>query len=275
VLTVAHCLVDPDGTHNPPEFQLQAPKINYTVGYGSIRSPTSNQVPISEVKIHPQYKPGEDPYNLALIKLETSLPLDKKWRPARITLDTVKSGDKLITLGWSRKKNDEWSDVLQKLELTAGPDFDCQTNYEDWDGQDGEHVCTSNGRGRGICDSDGGGPLVLPISPDSDDFAGYLVGITNFYVNSDDPEFKNCADGDLITNYFTRVGKYVGWIANVMGVDSSKLIASPETSRPSNDESNPDESSPDDSAASFPMKRFDNALLSIMLCLLTLATIAF
>jgi secreted trypsin-like serine protease len=209
-----------------------------------------------------------------LMKLATSLPSSEKWSPARITPKIISSGDKLIAMGWGLIENSEWPSILQKIVLTAGSDSECQSGHPDWDGQDGEFACTISGHGRSLCYGDGGGPLVLPTSPNKNEkFAGYLVGIGNLFVNLDNPESITCGDGGRIANYFTRTAKYVDWIASVMGVNSSELLATPETGS-DNDLLDEDDLS-DESAASFPMKRFDDTLRLITLCLLALAVIAF
>jgi secreted trypsin-like serine protease len=160
--------------------------------------------------------------------------------------------------------------------LTAGTDTECQRKSITWDGQDGEFICTSNGRGRGTCRGDGGGPLVLPNSTGSDEnFAGYLVGIDSFNINVSDSKSEECAYGNLVLGYFTRVAKHVDWIAGVMGVNSSELLAAP-------DDDEADWGSDGgvfrfpNSAVSFPMKRsFDDILRLMALCSLALAIIAF
>jgi hypothetical protein len=175
-----------------------------------------------------------------LIELAEPLPSNGKWSPVRITPEIVSIGDTLIAVGWGYRKNDKTPGTLQKIQLNVGLDHDCRS-YPEWDGQDGEFVCTIR-YARGICFGDGGGPLVLPTSPDSDeDFAGYLVGISSFFFLSDTTSQK-CEDHSGI-NYFTRVAKHVDWIANVTGVNSAMLLAN--------------------SASSFLLKRFDGILLSI------------
>jgi secreted trypsin-like serine protease len=255
VLTTAQCLVDPNGTHTSTTFELYVPKSNITVGYGSIRNIELDEVSISNVWVHSKYVPLSPHYDLALIELATSLPSDGKWSPAQITTEIVSFGDELITAGWGFRENNRLSSTLQKVRLTAGSDSLCQSGYSEWDGQDGGFVCTANGRGRGACYGDRGGPLVLPnFSNRTGDFAGHLIGIASFFINIGGSKLE-CADGSSVINYFTRVAKYVNWIAGVMGVDSSELLTN--------------------SAESFLLKRFDGMLLSVILCSLTLAATAF
>jgi secreted trypsin-like serine protease len=297
VLTAARPLVK-SVTSSSGTFELRASKSDYTIGYGSIKNTTLSRVSISDVRVHPQYGTEHEYYNLALIKLSKSLPSDGKWSPARITPEIVKSGDKLIAIGWgSSKMSEQRSSILQKISLTAGSDSECYLGFPHWDNQGGNLVCTISGRGRDTCYGDPGGPLVLPTSPSKKkDFSGYLVGIMNFQGRTDDTIFVYCGEHDIVANYFARVAKYVDWIAGVMGVDSSKLLATPGTSESDEEENDDDDDESDSgsdeddesgsgsedgvfnvkkSAASFPMKSFNDTLQLIMLCSLVLAVIAF
>jgi trypsin len=276
VLTSAYCMVNIDGTPTPGTLELKAPKSDYAIGYGSIRNETLNWVSISDVRIHPEYVPLRTAleYSLALLELATPLPSSGSWRPARITPRIVKSGDKLIAAGWGRREDNKTSSILQKIQVTAGSHNDCTSdvNWEDYVSHDGEFVCIANGRGRGFCYGDGGGPLVLPDSPDSDeDFAGYLVGIGTSMRTVGNPASTGCTDGNLVLNHFTRVARHAYWIASVMGVSGPELLAVPE--------GNELDSWYDEISASltilFPMKSFDDTLLLMTLCLLALAIIAF
>jgi hypothetical protein len=285
VLTAARCLVNPKGAHTSTTFELHVPKSEIKVGYGSIKETALNWATTGDVWIHPQYSTSVDLYNLALIKLTKPLSLSGKWSPVRITPEIASSGDELITLGWGEKEDGSWSDILQKIRLTVGSDSDCQSNYPGWDGHDGKLVCTASGRERGICEGDPGGPLVLPTSPNRKaKFSGYLVGITTFRIDVGDPTYTKCGNSDLVLNYFTRTAEHVDWIANVMGVDSSELLATPGTE--SDDDRFSSEPDDDDepsggkfrfpnSAVSLPMKSFDNTLRLMALYSLVLAIIAF
>jgi hypothetical protein len=102
---------------------------------------------------------------------------------------------------------------------------------------------------------------VLPTFPDNNEtFAGYLVGITNFAINVGNPRAETCAEGNVVISYFTRAAKYVDWIADVMGVDSSELLAT-------------SSGDPVSSATSILLNRFDSMSPLIMLCSLVLAII--
>jgi secreted trypsin-like serine protease len=263
VLTAAQCLVDPSGTHNSTNFELNSPKSDFAVGYGSIRNTTLERTSIKEVWVHPQYNPREFYYDIALLELATPLPSDGKWRPVRIMPKIVGSGDELIAIGWGDVAGGKIPDTLQKMRLKVGSNSRCQYGSSRWNGHSGEFVCVDSGRGRGICPGDGGGPLVLPTSPVSNEsFAVYLVGTFTFFAKSN--SFSEvCSNIHLGLNYFTRVAKYADWIASVMGVSSSELLAAPEDWISVS------------SATPFLPKRFDDMFHSIMLCSLALAAIVF
>jgi secreted trypsin-like serine protease len=279
VLTRAKCLVHSSSTQTSTAFELVVPESEITVRFNGTEDAALNRTSINKVFVHTDFKPDDERNDLALIGLATPLTLSNKVRPARITSKIVKSGRELIALGWGYNGDGERPSILQKIRLTAGSDSVCRSEYTGWDGQDGEFVCTDSGRGRGICDGDGGGPLVLPTIPDSnEDFAGYLVGIASFYKTKGGTESVNCADSEHVANYFTRAAKHIDLIAKVMNVNSSELLATPGFPGSVGDDDfrlGDDELSRTNSATSFLLKEFDDKLLLTTLCSLVLAAIAF
>jgi hypothetical protein len=266
VLTSARQLVDPWNSRNPPDSDLYVPTSEFTVGYGSVRNETLSWVSISDVWIHPQYdRQGYYRNNLALIKLATPLPSNGKWRPVRITPKPVRPGAKLILSGWGCMEDCEMPSTLRKIRLTVGSDSGCQSGDLKWDSQDDKLLCTTGVSGG--YERDEGSSLVLPTFPSANEhFAGYLVGIMRDWEHSN-------SNLNIMINYFTRVAEFVDLIADVIGVNSSELLATPDNE--SSWESEDGEFHVPNSILSFPMKCFDDMLLSITLCLLTLATIIF
>jgi hypothetical protein len=53
VLTGAQCMVNQQDTNTSTTFELEAPKSNYTIGYGSVSNTTLDHVSISNVWVHP------------------------------------------------------------------------------------------------------------------------------------------------------------------------------------------------------------------------------
>jgi trypsin len=286
VLTRAYCVVNFNDTQTSSAFELRVWKSAIAVRYGSSKNTTLRESSVKDVFIPPELRANGPYNNLAMIELASPITLSREVRPARITPEIVSAGDELIAIGWGFKEGDELSDTLQKVRLTVGSDSVCLSNYPAWSGQDGEFVCTVNERGRGICATDWGGPLVLPTFPDSnEDFAGYLVGISYTSLDEDDFELaKNnselewCPSGNRVASYFIRVAKYIDWIAKVMNVNSSELLATPGFPGSVGDDDfrlGDDELSRTNSATSFLLKEFDDKLLLTTLCSLVLAAIAF
>jgi hypothetical protein len=264
VLTGVWCMIKTFNTNNSLGYELHALKSNYYIRYGSIEEESLIQASIRSAHVHPQYNPKSgfphSEYNeLALIELEEPLPSNGKWRPVRIVpKEVVSPGDELMLLDWGYKNNGGRSATLQKLLLTASSYSECQSGARKWDSQDEEFLCTITGHD---CDYIGHtSPLVLHTPPSNNEhFTGYLVGIRNGWSSVGNAG----SNGDtLCMIYFTLVAKHVDWIASVMGVNSSELLAYPEF-RFRN------------SATSFAVKRFDNVLHSIALCLLALPVITF
>jgi secreted trypsin-like serine protease len=254
VLTSGWCLKD-HGKHDPPNFELQKSINELAVVYGSSEEKKLSQASISKVHIHPQLdlsKPYHCSNDLALLELERAFSSSKEWHPARIVPKegAINPGDKLILTSWGYV-GDRMPSTLQKVRTTVGSHPECQSNVLKWDSQDDSFICTVGESSPYSYDR--GSPLAIPTFLGDDEHSvGYIAGITcNWFFGDTSPII-----------YYVHVAKHVDWIANVMGVNSSDLLAFPEFRLVK-------------SVASFPTKRFDDILLSITLCSLVLTIIIF
>jgi secreted trypsin-like serine protease len=115
---------------------------------------------------------------------------------------------------------------LQYVRLQVASASKCRVPIPYWTDHNVDWICTGETPGSGVCYGDSGGPLILPTFPDKDeDFTAYVLGITSFGLNLDDPESLKCA-GSYTLDYFTRVDQHIDWIVTVTGLDRSDLLAS-------------------------------------------------
>jgi secreted trypsin-like serine protease len=225
IVTAAHCLVQPDSLANSRSALPRAPITALKVGVGMTDNTTEYPVAVKRTVVSPDYDPKTNTNDIALLELETPLTFNSTVRPAYITSCEIHAGDKFIALGWGFKEDYHISNDLQHVELEAADDEKCKAGFPDWNGQDGNLVCTGNTPGRDTCYGDSGGPLILPLTPDSHDTYGYyLVGITSFGIDLDDAMSTECGSENGV-GYYTHVIRYIDWISETINQNQSSIVA--------------------------------------------------
>jgi secreted trypsin-like serine protease len=222
ILSAAHCVTDPEefGTG----YVMKAPLSAYEVGVGTVRDTPKYPVHVRRVVVPRAHDPIELTYDLALLELGVPLTFNETVRPARIATDKISTGDELIALGWGETELFWISSALQYTRLKVASASRCNILVPEWIDHNVDWICTGDTHGSGVCYGDSGGPLILPTFPDKDeDFAAYLLGVTSFGYNLDDPESLKCA-GRYTLDYFTRVDQHIDWITTVTGLNRSDLL---------------------------------------------------
>jgi secreted trypsin-like serine protease len=224
ILTAAHCLVKSNNATNPSSASFRAPITAIKVGVGSNRNTTRYPISVEKAEIAPGYNPITLEHDIALLKLENPVTFNSTVRPAHIGANRIRTGDKLIAIGWGHTENRTKSSVLQYAELKAGSDKQCRTANPSWRGQNSNLICTGDTSGHGVCKGDSGGPLILPIRPeDREVFSYYVVGVTSFFSKLDRNKPLMCGNNNSMS-YFTRVIRYADWIAKTAGIENPDLV---------------------------------------------------
>ncbi|XP_008851827.1 coagulation factor XI isoform X1 [Nannospalax galili] len=193
ILTAAHCL---HGVESPKILHVYSGVINQS----EINEDTTF-FGVQEIIIHEEYKMAESGYDIALLKLESTMNYTDSQRP--ICLPSKGDRNVLYTecwvTGWGyRKVRDKIQNTLQKARIPLVSNEECQTRYRG-------HKITSKmicagykEGGKDACKGDSGGPLSCKHNE-----VWHLVGITSWG--------EGCGQKER-PGIYTNVVKYVDWI---------------------------------------------------------------
>ncbi|XP_047407435.1 coagulation factor XI isoform X4 [Sciurus carolinensis] len=193
ILTAAHCF-----------FGVESPKILRVYG-GIVNQSEINESKsffgVQEIIIHDQYEMAESGYDIALLKLETTMNYTDLQRP--ICLPSKGDRNVIYTdcwvTGWGyRKLRDKIQNTLQKARVPLVSNEECQTRYRGHKITN-KMICAGYKEGgKDACKGDSGGPLSCKHNE-----VWVLVGITSWG--------EGCAQRER-PGIYTNVAKYVDWI---------------------------------------------------------------
>ncbi|WP_157863231.1 serine protease [Bradyrhizobium tropiciagri] len=199
VLSAAHCFVKSDQTQRPDN------QILIKIGATNIAKEGS-WLPIERAVVHRCYKRtgGEDPYDLALVKLSDATDESRVIPLAGISTP-LPAGDDVVVTGWGRTtETGQLSEILQEVTVQLIDNETCNKN-ESYGGKVTTGMLCAGRAGEGkrdSCSGDSGGPLVLGGGSNKT-----LVGVVSWGTG--------CARA-LKYGVYTRVGVYRDWISRVM-----------------------------------------------------------
>uniref|UniRef100_A0A0D9S2M6 Coagulation factor XI n=1 Tax=Chlorocebus sabaeus TaxID=60711 RepID=A0A0D9S2M6_CHLSB len=193
ILTAAHCFY---GVESPKILRVYIGILNQS----EIKEDTSF-FGVQEIIIHDQYKMAESGYDIALLKLETTVNYTDSQRP--ICLPSKGDRNVIYTdcwvTGWGyRKLRDKIQNTLQKAKIPLVTNEECQKRYR---GHKITHkmICAGYREGgKDACKGDSGGPLSCKHNE-----VWHLVGITSWG--------EGCAQRER-PGVYTNVVEYVDWI---------------------------------------------------------------
>ncbi|MEI8610533.1 serine protease [Enterovibrio sp. Hal110] len=224
ILTAAHCM-DKDPDDNNGAFTPYLPsEVIIFAGVEDRNNLSGNGITASNVTIHPNYKDFNLTYDIALVRLSSSLPNNAK--PVVILPPSQQSVlesefatptlDNLFVSGWGRTSNSvpgdpnsgQSSRYLKSTILTGEPDQFCgRIGSVD----SGNYLCATSSENTGACNGDSGGGLIWrDPSHSADSDMGYrVVGVVSWgSVTCGVPN-----DEDV----FAQVSSYYSWIDSTMG----------------------------------------------------------
>lgn len=178
-----------------------------------------------QVIIHPEYNPATLRNDIALLILENPFKLSENIGVICIpSQHFLIASKRCIASGWGKNSlnPDRYSSVLKKITLPIIPNQRCTHKLRNsvlgpLFKLDKSFLCAGSGAKRDTCKGDGGGPLVCPITEESNRY--HQVGIVSWgltcggsretlgvYVNV--ALFAEWIDGQMIKyNFDTRVYK--------------------------------------------------------------------
>ncbi|XP_056373760.1 ovochymase-1 isoform X2 [Hyla sarda] len=161
VVTAAHCVYPANG------FKMKHLVVVAGEYDQSIEDPQQQDIPVSDVKLHPKYKhDGSMSYDIALVYLQKPIILGSQVQ--RVCLpqvgEIIEPGTLCVTSGWGRvNESGETSKILQEVTLPILDDDTCRSALTSV-GLPALHksmLCAGfPGGGRDACQGDSGGPLV-------------------------------------------------------------------------------------------------------------------
>lgn len=201
VLTAAHCILDANNNLASPF------SINVTVGDRDLRNIGQLEVlNVSRVIPHPDYTgnvtQGAD---IALLKLSRS-PSIPTVKLTSNPSDLDDAGVSSTTIGWGITEEDELSPILQKVNVPVVSNKVCNAP-QSYNGRiKDDMICAGfQEGGKDACQGDSGGPLIAMANG-----SPQLTGVVSWG--------SGCAEENKYGVY-TRVAKYVDWVADKTGID--------------------------------------------------------
>ncbi|XP_004682554.1 PREDICTED: coagulation factor XI [Condylura cristata] len=193
ILTAAHCFNE---VESPKILRVYSGILNQS----EIKENTSF-LGVEEVIIHDKYEMAENGYDIALLKLETTMNFTDVQRSICLPSKgdrNVKYTDCWVT-GWGyRKLRDKIQNTLQKAPIPLVTNEECQTRYRGHKITN-KMICAGYKEGgKDACKGDSGGPLSCKHNE-----VWHLVGITSWG--------EGCAQRER-PGVYTKVAEYVDWI---------------------------------------------------------------
>ncbi|XP_040587877.1 coagulation factor XI isoform X1 [Mesocricetus auratus] len=193
ILTAAHCF---SGVEMSKNLRVYGDIVNQS----EINEDTAF-FRVQEIIIHDQYKTAESGYDIALLKLETTMNYTDSQRP--ICLPSKGDRNVLYTecwvTGWGYAgPRGEIQSTLQKAKIPLVSNKECQTGYRNHKITNRMICAGYKEGGKDACKGDSGGPLSCKHNG-----VWYLVGITSWG--------EGCGQKER-PGVYTNVAKYVDWI---------------------------------------------------------------
>ncbi|XP_053685162.1 serine protease 53-like [Sabethes cyaneus] len=203
VLTAAHCSINSDGKQ-PDTVRLGDTDLSSTED-----DEFAQQIKIRTFKKHPQYRPSQKYFDIALIELEESAKNSEAVCSACLWLEKKVPSETLNAVGFGALGfAEKLSPTLQKAKLAVFNNSHCSDRIPSGSrslprGLLEEQFCAGGGT-MDTCEGDSGGPIQTE-RPDADHSEGPLiVGVVLFGTP--------CTEGS--TGVYTRVVSYRDWIQN-------------------------------------------------------------
>uniref|UniRef100_A0A672S2F7 Trypsin-like n=1 Tax=Sinocyclocheilus grahami TaxID=75366 RepID=A0A672S2F7_SINGR len=157
---------------------------------------------VTQIIIHPKYHPDTFDNDIALVQLSSSVTFNDYIRPVCLAAagSTFAAGTESWITGWGKLNFGDTTlpNTLQEVKIPVISNSYCKSVYES--------IFTDNilcagpiEGGKGLCQGDGGGPLVINGSQ------WIQSGITSFSVQCTAPKYPGG---------YTRVSRYQHWISS-------------------------------------------------------------
>ncbi|XP_054162364.1 proclotting enzyme-like [Oppia nitens] len=207
VLTASHCVVEGGRVMDANRFRVR-------LGEHNIAKQTEEDAEVDynvmKVTAHPNFEPQTFKNDVAIIKLNQKVNLNRRVYPICLPYDTqiLNSEDNIgrsgFIIGWGKVEfNGNSSDKLREASIQVVSNQDCGKAFDKVIKISDEYMCAGTvGSTKDSCQGDSGGPL-MQIDPNNKRF--YLTGIVSFGRRCATPGFPGV---------YARVSHYLQWISN-------------------------------------------------------------
>ncbi|KAL1277870.1 hypothetical protein QQF64_024543 [Cirrhinus molitorella] len=169
---------------------------------------------VNQIVIHPRYNPDNFANDIALVKLSSSVTFNDYISPVCLAADgsTFAEGTQSWITGWGKLNfgDNTIPNTLQEVKIPVVSNTYCKSLYGS-SFTDNMMCAGPTEGGKGLCQGDGGGPMVIK------DSKWIQSGIMIFSVECAAPKHPGG---------YTRVSKYQNWINSVIGSDQPGFLYS-------------------------------------------------
>ncbi|KAF4530806.1 hypothetical protein B566_EDAN017105, partial [Ephemera danica] len=216
VVTAAHCIKDP----NKPA--ISSDSFIVIVGKYNLRraEPESEPRDISRVMMHPGYATGKFDNDIAIMILESPVPITASVRPVCLWPEGQQDlsyvvNKKGTVVGWGKdEQGNRVTDIPKMVNMPLVSQEECLRSHRNYYYLTSDNTYCAGGRdGAGPCNGDSGGGMFFKERTSDGSSRWMLRGVVSLSLQ--DEETRQCDLNNYIV--FTDVAKYLQWIKNVIG----------------------------------------------------------
>uniref|UniRef100_A0A3Q3WMW3 Peptidase S1 domain-containing protein n=1 Tax=Mola mola TaxID=94237 RepID=A0A3Q3WMW3_MOLML len=192
-------------------------RITVFLGRHNVSGPNPNDVSrkVEDAVCHPDYDVFTFDNDICLLKLSAPVNFTDYIYPVCLAAanSTFHSGTSSWVTGWGNefKSASTLPDILQEVEVPVVGNNECECSYPS--GITDNMICSGHRQGgKGICQGDGGGSLLIE---DRNNSVWLQIGILSFT--------RGCAL-PMIPAGYTRVSRYQEWITDVTGTSQPGFV---------------------------------------------------
>jgi secreted trypsin-like serine protease len=209
VLTAAHCMYVTEDI-NGNYIYLKPAEVDVVLGTNRLENPVT-RIRAAQIIVHPNYERGPEDYDMALIRLSSSVNFQpvQPLMPSQVSLSNV--GVNATVIGWGDQawKAYNYPIDLREAVVPISDQTQCDTAYTELDGTGGvtqRMICAGYPQG-GIdaCQGDSGGPLIVSS------------GIPGLWLQTGIVSFGNYCAYPNFPGVYTRVSEFNAFLEAQIG----------------------------------------------------------
>jgi hypothetical protein len=214
LVSAAHCMF------NSEKNFARIPESQYKVFCGDHNrrqtESTEQMVTVRKITVHEGYNPRDNPNDIAILELSTSLTFNNFVSPICLPPADVPVGSKCVVTGWGDTEHTADDSVLQQVIVPIVSQSDCRVRYPRLTA--GNLCAGLTEGGKDSCQGDSGGPFVCKVNGRWE-----LQGVVSYGAGCADPGYYGV---------YTRVTAFKTWIQQKTGVIAPADVPAPVPTNP-------------------------------------------